>query len=434
MVRGAQARDRNPRPALGSLALVSDLPEEPADGEPVPHEGDSGDEADPDAPLRGWIDPDDRLWRHPSEVGAARVGDTDQAPVPATLGPPPRHPLRNVAMILIGVAALIAVIAWIVVLLSPASQRPLSSATRDTGPAEPTTLAGAPNAVPAVAETAGRSMVQLVATTTHGTVTLIGIAVAEGGLVVTTADLLGGLEHLDMVGPGGKLEAATLMASDAGSDIALVTVPEDVPVAPFADDNLVSGGAPDLLLSYGSAGGPLLALQCMSGSVAAVGAPIASGPADGMPAITSSAPMAPTDGEPLLNQSGQVLGILYDPAGVSRVGNGGALSTFLPTQLVVGVADDLRSRARVVHGWIGVEGTDAANGAGAKVLGVEAGGPAAGRLQSGQVIVALDSQPVRTMAELRARLYVLPPGAPVTVSVEGTAGTHVVSVTLSASS
>jgi S1-C subfamily serine protease len=410
---------------------VSDQPEEPADGEPVPHDG-AADDADPDAPLRGWIDPDDRLWRHPSEIGAG--GEGDPATGPVTLRPPQRHPFRNVAMVLIGVAALVAVVAWIVVLLSPASQHPLSSATKDTGPAEPTTLAGAQNAVPAVAETAGRSMVQLVATTTHGTVTLIGVAVAEGGLVVTTADLLGGLQRLDMVGPDGKLEAATLSASDPGSDVALVTVPEDVPVAPFADDNQLSGGAPDLLLSYGSAGGATLALHCMPGSVAAVGTPIANGPADGMAAIVSSAPVAPTDGQPLLNQLGQVVGILYDPAGLSRVGSGGTLSTFLPTQLVVGVADDLRSRARVVHGWVGVEGTDLANGGGAKVVTVQANGPAAGRLQSGQVIVAVDSQPVRTMAELRARLYVLPPGAPVTFSVQGPNGTHVVSVTLSASS
>ena len=432
MVRGDRWRDRTAGLAVGSLALVSDLPEEPADGEPGPPEG-GPDDAEPDAPLRGWIDPADRVWRHPSEVASA-ADATAAGPAPVTLTPPPRRPFRTVAMILIGVAALIAVVAWIVVLLSPASQRPTDSATSDTRPVAPTTLAGAQNAVPAVAETAGRSMVQLVATTTHGTVTLIGVAVAEGGLVVTTADLLGGLEHIDMVGAEGKLEQATLTATDAGSDVALITVPEDVPVAPFADDNALGGGSPDLLLSYGSAGGSALALHCMPGSVSAVGASIAQGPADGMAAIMSSAPVTPTAGEPLLNQSGQVVGILYQPASVSRSPGGGALSTFLPTQLVVGVADDLRSQARVVHGWIGVKGTDVANGAGAKVVTVQASGPAAGRLLSGQVIVAVNSQPVRTMAELRARLYVLSPGTPVSVLVQGPSGPHVVSVTLSASS
>jgi len=87
-----------------------------------------------------------------------------------------------------------------------------------------------------------------------------------------------------------------------------------------------------------------------------------------------------------------------------------------------------------VHGWIGVKGTDVANGAGAKVVTVQASGPAAGRLLSGQVILAVNSQPVRTMAELRARLYVLSPGTPVSVLVQGPSGPHVVSVTLSASS
>ena len=67
----------------------------------------------------------------------------------------------------------------------------------------------------------------------------------------------------------------------------------------------------------------------------------------------------------------------------------------------------------MVHGWLGVEGTDAPGGAGAKVAHGAAGGPAAGRLQPGQVIVAVDALPVRTMAELRARLYVLPPGTAV---------------------
>ena len=79
-------------------------------------------------------------------------------------------------------------------------------------------------------------------------------------------------------------------------------------------------------------------------------------------------------------------------------------------------------------------GPDVANGAGAKVVTVQASGPAAGRLLSGQVILAVNSQPVRTMAELRARLYVLSPGTPVSVLVQGPSGPHVVSVTLSASS
>jgi S1-C subfamily serine protease len=178
-----------------------------------------------------------------------------------------------------------------------------------------------------------------------------------------------------------------------------------------------------------SAGGHAIALHCTPGSIAAVGAAIASGPAATMPAITTSvATPALIAGEPLLNAEGSVLGILYDPdPGTSPV-------TFLPSDLVLGVADDLRSQNRVVHGWLGVLGTDAPDGAGAKVAQVQSGGPASGRLQVGQLITAVNATPVRTMAEVRALLYVLPPGSPITVSVAQPAGTKVVDITLGTSS
>ena len=117
-----------------------------------------------------------------------------------------------------------------------------------------------------------------------------------------------------MVGPGGKLGPASLVAEDTTSDIALVNVPVDVPVAPFANDTGLGGGSPDLLLSFVPAGGASLALHCTPGAVTGVGTAIAGGPADGMPAITSSPATTPVAaGDPLLNSSGGVVGILYDP-------------------------------------------------------------------------------------------------------------------------
>ena len=411
------------RAVLGIVAQVSDTPEEPREDEPGPEEGAETGPDGPDAPLRGWIDPDDRLWRHPSEIGQG----TEE---PLLLNAPPSHPYRGVVMVLVGVVAIMAAVAWVVVLVSPASQRPLKGATADIETSAPTTLAGPQNAVPAAAQAAGRSMVELQVTTDQGTVALIGVAVAEGGLVATTADLLGGVRRLVMVGPGGKLEPATVVATDKASDIALVTVPVDLPVAPFADDTTVSGGSPDLTLSFVPAAGTSIALHCTPGAVSDAGAPLANGPAGGMPSI-SSTPTAPelAPGDPLLNASGAVVGILYE-----AVPGAGSPATFLPSQLVVGVADDLRSKNRVVQGWLGVSGSDAPGGTGAMVEQVVSNGPAAGRLQQGQVIVAVNALPVRTMAELRARVYVLPPGTAVAVSVQEGSGSKVVGITLGASS
>jgi len=429
MVWPAPRRDPKSPVGIGSLAPVSDTPDEPFDGEPGAEEGGGGPD-EPGSPQRGWLDPADRVWRHPSEMAPG-------AATPLVLNAPRHRPYRGAVMALVGVGAVVAAVAGILVLLSSASSHPQAGSTRDTAEsASITTLAGQGNAVPAAADPAGRAMVQLRATTPHGNVTLIGVAVAEGGLVVTTADALDHVQGIDLVGPGGKLERASVVAWDRQSDIALVNVPEDVPVAPFADDAALAPGAPDLMLNLAPAGGNTLALHSTPGSVAGVGAAIGGGPADGMPAITSmpstsgaTAPSsAPMGGEPLLNTSGQVIGILYSGASAS------SSLTFLPTQLVVGVADDLRSNDRVVHGWIGVDGGDAAHGSGAMVQTVAATGPAAKVLRAGDVIVAVNALPVRTMAELRARLYVLAPGATVAVSVQEGGGNRVVDVTLGGSS
>jgi putative serine protease PepD len=393
---------------------VSGPPEEPESGDPGRDEG-GADPDEPESPLRGWIDPDDRLWRHPSEqVPAVR------APGPV-LSPPAKHRYRGLLMVFIAAGAVAAVGAFLVVLLSPASQTPLRAPARDaSGGATLTTLTSRLDGVPAAAQTAARSMVELQATTSHGTVMLIGVAVAEGGMVVTTADLLGGVTRIDMVGPGGKLEQASIVGTDTTSNVALVNVPDDVPVAPFSDDGALGGGTPDTVLSYVPAGSSSVEYQATAGMLTAVatGSTSAACPDSGMAAITSSPGLTTqTPGEPLLNASGAVIGILCQPA------PGSSVVTFLPTQLVVGVADDLRSANRVVPGVLGVQGSDVPGGAGAKLMTVPSGTPAWGHLQAGEVITAVNALPVRTFAELRARLYVLGPGTAVTLTVAGVPGT-----------
>jgi S1-C subfamily serine protease len=88
---------------------------------------------------------------------------------------------------------------------------------------------------------------------------------------------------------------------------------------------------------------------------------------------------------------------------------------------------------RVSHGWLGVEGTTPAGSSGAKVAAIMPGSPAVGVLHPGDVVVALDSVPIRSMADLKARLYVLPPDSTVGLSIDDGSTTHVVDVTLSAS-
>ncbi len=180
-----------------------------------------------------------------------------------------------------------------------------------------------------------------------------------------------------------------------------------------------------MMLSVESPATEAVALHCEGGTVTAIDTAIASGWAKGMPGITSTATAVNQQpGDPLLNQKGAVIGILY---------SAGPTPTYLPTQLVLGVADDLRSTGRVVHGWLGVEGVTASGSSGVQVAALMAGSPAAGLLHPGDVVMALGSVPLRSMADLRARLYVMAPKSKVGLSVLDGTTTHVVDVTLGAS-
>jgi S1-C subfamily serine protease len=327
-------------------------------------------------------------------------------------------------MVAVGVVAVMAVVAWVVLLLSPASDHPMPSATSDTQQGSPRTVPGTGNTVPGWAAPAGRSIVELQAGTTHGVVTLFGTAVAEGGVVVTTAEPLRGAQWIDMVGADGQLQRASIEATDGDSDIALVNVPVDVPIAPFSDDANLAAGTASLVLDltpYKNAGPVLHSSAAMVTSVAQA---IESGPARGLAGITVHMATSGAPGQPLLNEAGAVIGMLCNPS----------TATFLPTSLVVAVADDLRSKGRISHGILGIQGSNAPGGPGAIVQSVTAKGPAAGRLHHGEVIVAIDSQPVRTMAELLTRLYALAPGTGVELSVENGTQKNTVSTTLAAAS
>ena len=412
---------------LGIVALVSDTPEEPEDGTSGPGEGGGSGGDGPDSPQRGWIDPDDRLWRHPSEVaGPGRAAD-----VPFLVNPPPHHNYRSAVMVLVGVGAVMAVVAWVIVLLSPASEHPLEPATQDTAASGPlTTLAGAQNA--RARRRRGRRALDRRAggdhQPRHRAARRASPWPRAGSSppppICSTASCIS-----TWSAPAGSSKRPRWWPRTRRPTWRWSTCPRIFPWPRSPTTAACSSGTPDLALTFVPAGGRAVALHCTPGAVTDVGAAIASGPAATMPSITSS-PATPTvmAGEPLLDSAGSVLGILYDPD------PGTSPATFLPSDLVVGVADDLRSQNRVVHGWLGVQGTDAPDGGGAKVAAVQSGGPASGRLQVGQLIVAVNSTPVRSMAELRALLYVLPPGSAITLSVQQPAGPKVVDVTLGTSS
>ena len=332
-------------------------------------------------------------------------------------------------MVLVGVGAVMAVVAWVIVLLSPVSEHPLGVRHAGHGGQRAADDAGgAQNALPAAAAAAGHSIVELQATTSHGTVLLVGVAVAEGGLVATTADLLSGLRHLDMVGPGGKLQAARWWPRTRRPTWRWSTCPR---IFRWRRSRTTAarqrGRRPGADLRAGRRPRRGAALHARCGDRRRGGHRhrprrdhavhhLVAGTPTSWPASRCSTP------------AGSVLGILYDPD------PGASPATFLPSDLVVGVADDLRSQDRVVHGWLGVEGTDAPDGGGATVAAGAARraglrSPAGGAAHHGH-----EHHPGALHGRAAGPALRVAPGTAVSLSVAQPAGTKVVDVTLGTSS
>jgi S1-C subfamily serine protease len=415
------------------------------------------------ADQRGWLDPDDRLWRHPSEVWPS-PGTVPSVEGPAgTSGELATRRLRRrrrTATVLVGSGAAAAVAVGVLLLIvASGGSNPITTAS-SVPPATLTVVTGCCRVMPTVERDARGAMISLRVSTANGVGQACGVVVAGDGLVATTLDAVAGARSITAVTPGGARLPASVIATDQASDVALVRVPARLPMARFADAWDEAGHrAIVMAVATGANRGGFGSTMTMwsAGTIRSADTTVSGGAAVGMAGIEAAAGSRPAmPGEALLDPAGRVLGI-FDSTGSSAHG---ASKVFLPAQLVVGVAESLALSGRVDHGWLDIEGADypatsitttststgeratpdqqattdgASSSSGALVEAVEQGGASAGVLRPGEVIRSIDGQPVRSMAELRDRLYVLPPGARVLLGVWSGRSTRSVAVDLSGS-
>lgn len=361
-----------------------------------------------------------------------------------------------------GAAAAVAVGILLLVVASGGSG-PLTTATGSMPSTALTVVTGCCRVLPAVERDARDAMVSLHVSTASGVTQDCGVVVAEGGLVATTFDAVARARSITAVTPAGTLLPVSVLATDQASDVALLRVPAELPVARFADDAWDETGRRAIVMAVATSAsanafGSTVTMWAR-GTIRSVDTTVSRGAAVGMAGIEAASGSRPAmTGEALLDPAGRVLGIL------DSTGSGSARTdskVFLPAQLVVGVADSLAVSGRVDHGWLDIEGADVpttpiattstsvtdvratpdrqdsvgaeGSGGGAVVEAVEPDGASAGLLRPGEVIRSIDGQPVQSMAELRDLLYVLPPGARVVLGVWTGRSTTSVAVDLSGS-
>ncbi len=417
--------------------------------------GDDDETLESGGGYRGWIDPDDRLWRHPSEgprpsAAGPGVGFHNAGPLtPAQLLADGHLGRRGPATWLIcGSICVALVVAAVAVVVADSGEDSTTALTTALPLAH-----SAPTTEPGSASTDGElRLATAVAGVRPSTVTVrvagggrsstvVGVVVESGGIVVTTAKPLSSARRITVVEPDGTRRPAVLVGVDRTSDLAVLRIADDLPAANF-DAVDPSVGSPGMAVTVRPRPGSDSVSLVYAGTVVSSGAAVSGDPVTATFASTSvRAPLGTDDvGCPLVDSSGRVMGLLH----VTSTTESGRVAVFLPAALVAGVARQLVSAGGLDHGWLGVGGamsrtdlsttvaTRSSSGpTGAVVTSVAKDSPAAAAgLAPGAVVQAVDGAPVHSMAELMTRLYPDPPGTSVAVTFETGQSTETVEVEL----
>lgn len=224
-----------------------------------------------------------------------------------------------------------------------------------------------------------------------------GIAFAAD-LVLTADHVLSREDNLSVSGADGRTIAATLAGRDAGSDLALLRLPEKSLAAAKVADALPKVGALVLAVGRPSKAG----LQASWGIVTAIGGPARTGRGGMLDEYiqTETVSYPGFSGGPLINTEGEVLGL-----NTSGLAHGNAVT--IPAKTAWRIADELAKHGSVKRGYLGVrsqnvslpessrKGLNRQQDQGLLVLWLEENGPAekAGLLV-GDILIGVGGHPV----------------------------------------
>ncbi|MEE1618163.1 S1C family serine protease [Brachybacterium sp. J153] len=286
----------------------------------------------------------------------------------------------------------------------------------------------------AIAEQLSPSAVSIQVATQGGTSQGTGIVLESAGTILTNEHVVSGGSRIQVTTSEGLSYEAELVGSDTSTDLAVIRLlspPDDLVPATFADSSTVEVGAPVMAL-----GTPLgLENTVTTGIVSAVDRPVTATGEDPSGADTSYTSAIQTDaainpgnsGGPLVDASGQVIGINSAIAGIpNSEGQAGSigLGFAIPSNTAMLIAEQLVENGSADHAYLGVTTTDGSATVGettyrgAEVVALEPDAPAAaGDLRDGDLITRVDDTPVGSAAALTGVVRGLEVGSTHTLTV-----------------
>ena len=376
------------------------------------------DDADDVGGFARPLPPDDRLWRHPSELAA--LGS--RQPTPPAQGRAASWPIAAVAG-LVG-AALCGGVLAVTGHLDSDERRVVQKVALTPVVSSP--LVSDDHSVAVLADQLRGVVATVVVRDGSGSRAASAVVFRGDGLLLTSARSLEGAQSIQVVLADGRRFDSTVVGADLPTDVAVLAIDaSDLAVAVLGSPDGVAVGTPVVALagSERAEEAPVVATGVISALERRLD--VAGATLHGL--LQTDAPIGIRwSGGPLVDASGAVIGLT---TGLAGEGAGFGFAT--PIDVVRRAADQLLAAGRVTHAWLGIDGTDlsAADAesmgvpGGALVRRVVAGSPAErGGIRAGDVITAVGDHPVSSSSGLVVAMRRQTPGQEVTVAFwrEGT--------------
>ncbi len=264
-----------------------------------------------------------------------------------------------------------------------------------------------------------------------------GVIVTDDGYIVTNHHVVGEADELEVVLSTGETFPAKLIASDSRTDLAVIRIEATgLPVIEMGQTGTARVG--EWVLAIGS---PFALSQTVTQGIISFLGREGVGLADYESYIQTDAAINPgNSGGALVNMRGELIGI--NTAIASRTGGNQGVGFAIPVEMVRSVMSDLISFGEVRRGWLGVTLQELSDElrlqfgldedvAGVVVSDVLTGTPASGAdILRGDVITAMDGEPVQTVASLRNRIAATLPETRVAFTLIRDGRERIVRVTL----
>ncbi|MGC9962060.1 MAG: S1C family serine protease [Acidimicrobiales bacterium] len=396
----------------------------------------SFDDDDGTSPL---LPPEDRIWRHPSEIASqppALVAEVSAARERWLSRTPTRAGAWSAGVV--GAVLATGVVlggTHLTVWLgrpAPATARTVSTTLAPAG--VQTVTSPGMGKIAAIVR-AGLTVVHV--SKQAGSVTGNGVVMSADGKILVPLELVASSLAIAVTTADGAVYAGRVVGSDAASQLAVVSIDVDgnsafAPLSAASDSAVLPGAWLGVEWS-GIAAGEQVDSVLSFGSVSSFAAASSGGTYQLLNAVSLQArdlANAPV-GTVLVNNAAQLLGIVTERSNDNIVEVPGSLAEAVGQQIV--------AHGRVIHGWLGIKckstfvdigpmapTTTLASMAvtnslpsAVEVVDVDAGtAAAAAGLRAGDVIEAVNGRAITSMQALQDMLYVLPPHTDVILTIQ----------------